>query len=191
MPLEDFLIMQEKCYKTRLQQSQIIRNLSIETKEKFDSDNLGLWNVPNWILEINNLSFAIYHELISTISYNEVLKSMDFSENQYGNALLKRDICLKNVLYNLFSFRDKISYLFYEVLLRNLKIKKKGKLMGLSYGEVSYKRIRWALNSIDEVNLFVDNISHINENELNSIKISCYYSGIPFREFLSSNMIFK
>ncbi|QUH28214.1 hypothetical protein [Vallitalea guaymasensis] len=164
MALEDFISMQEKFYNLRKNKSYNIPELRISVKNVIDFKNLSLVNINGWILEICNLSYEIKVCLASSIAYDTLMKQ----EPNYGELEFQRLIYLKIVLNDLFSFKDKIGYLFYEALDRKVNKKYKKKYVIVEYDWINFKIVSSYLKRIEYEE--IQELKYLSEEELKCIK---------------------
>lgn len=130
-------------------------------------------NVHNWLEEIEWLKCNIVEELLLCLSYDRICNEFD-SPLKGTLRYVNRERYLKLIVYDLFTFREKFSFLIYELFNRQIKIYVDKKvcsnnrvkviktLKNLKNTEVSFKKISAGLKIFD---IFKENVSWIDEKE--------------------------
>ncbi|MBW9169757.1 hypothetical protein K2F43_00890 [Clostridium estertheticum] len=135
-------------------------------------------NINGWLQELKWLSGNIYEEMLLCLSYNNIYDKFD-SPLRGSLKFVNRERYLKLTIYDLFTFREKLAFLMYEMFNRQIKIptikyvsinnkrEKKEILKKLDKNEVSFDKINNGLKIID---ISLENISWINNEEFKLIK---------------------
>lgn len=118
-------------------------------------------NINPWLSEIYWIRNDVFEEMLFCMGYYQVHEKYDLEGIRKGNIHLYAERYLKLAIYDLFSIREKIAYLIYEVFNRRIKIgyRKNDKM--------SFKNIIKGLKQID---LIQQNITWISQDEFNIIK---------------------
>lgn len=166
MALEDYIKMQEKFYNLRIKEFANIPQLCIQNKSDTRLKYLELINIDGWMLEISNLSYEVEVCLASSIAYDKLMRQYP----NYGELELQKLIYLKVVLNNLFSFRDKIGYLFYELLGRKVTEfdKRKKEYVKVKYNRINFMKILIYLKRIKYKE--IQELKYLSEDEFNCVK---------------------
>lgn len=134
-------------------------------------------NISKWLEEIGWLKSNIVEEILLCLSYDRIYNEFD-SPLKGILKYVNRERYLKLIVYDLFTFREKFSFLIYEVFNRQIKIYVNKKvcvnnqietvktLKQLKNTEVSFKKVSEGLSIFD---IFKENVSWINEKEFKLI----------------------
>ncbi|RXM59331.1 hypothetical protein [Clostridium tetani] len=154
------------------------QNLFYVQDEDTTTNKRYTYNINPWLQEIRWLTGNINEELILCLAYNSICDKCDV---HLRNSLkfVSRERYLKLVLYDLFTFREKVAFLIYEVFNRQIKIpinehvcvnnkpEIKKRFKDLERNKVSFHKIREGLRFMD---ICQENITWINDSELKLIK---------------------
>ncbi|MEY8763879.1 MULTISPECIES: hypothetical protein [Clostridium] len=180
---EEFLSIQDKLYDAieDILKENIIANIDYKLVEReilykpernIINSRKYTANTYAWLQEIEFLKGNIIVELLLCLAYDRIYNK--FPKPLSGTLkFVNRERYLKLTVYDLFTFREKLAFLIYEVFNRkikiyvNNKIKKTKKLRNLKRNEVSFDKINKGLKIIDISN---DNIFWINNDEFKLIK---------------------
>lgn len=127
-------------------------------------------NVYNWLNELNELRNHIFYELILCRSYNDIADNYD-APIRGSLIYIDRERYLRILLYDLFSYREKLSFLIYELFNRDIGINnsKKVSFHNVYKGVCSIEdnSISWLTkNQIAMIRKILEEIKNHNGNEL-------------------------
>lgn len=186
---EEFLSVQDKLYDaiedilkdnriTNIDYNLIERGLFYKPDKKIIINRKYTANVYAWLKEIKFLKGNIFEELLLCLAYNKIFDKFD-SPLRNSLKFIIRERYLKLAVYDLFTFREKLAFLIYEVFNRQIKIysteyriinnkvEKERKLNNLKRNEVNFNKINNGLKIIDTPN---ENFTWISDNEIKLIK---------------------
>ncbi|MBU3188765.1 hypothetical protein K9O30_06270 [Clostridium bowmanii] len=135
-------------------------------------------NIYVWLKEIQQLKGNIIDEISLCLAYDRIYS--EFNSPIRGSLkFIERERFLKLSIYDLFTFREKLALLIYQIFNRqikifknnyiciNNKIEKVKKLKKLEKNEISFEKINIGLQNID---IYEENITWINNDEFELIK---------------------
>ncbi len=113
-------------------------------------------NVYNWLSELNELRHHIYYEFILCLSYHEIAQKY---EGAIRGSLryIDRERYLRLLIYDLFSYREKLSFLVYELFNRDIGID--------STKKVTFHKVYKGISNID-----VTSFCWLTENEIVKVR---------------------
>lgn len=159
---EKFLSIQDILYDKidEVLKENIIANLDLKIERNifkdFSKERVYTNNIREWLDQLNWLKKNIYEELVFTLAYDRTFDEVN--ETLKGTIKFNyRQRYLRLALYDLFTFREKLAYLIYELFNRKIKYKK----------QISFFSIVTGLNGLD---MSKENITWINDNEFKLIK---------------------